>query len=91
MRKAMLETVADYTRQFDREWRVMVKHVLFSYYGGDASESARTKYVTGRLQEIRRGLTPTLHRPEDLALAEAIEETLFESPFHHLTIRVKTL
>jgi hypothetical protein len=68
--------VADYVRQFEREWRVMAKHVLFAVHGGLDTPERKAAYVARRLATARRGLTAYLHRPDCLALAEALDEQL---------------
>lgn len=70
---ATADAVSKYVRQFEREWRVMVKDPVWLFYGGVDSPDRRAAYVSGRLAEIRRSLTNYLHRPECLALAEALD------------------
>lgn len=70
------DTVTEYVRKFQKEWRVMAKDPMFSFYGGVDSEHAKTAYVARRLQEIRRACTPYLHRPEYQSLAEALDNVL---------------
>lgn len=65
--------VAEYVRQFEREWRIMVKHVLFAFYGGIDSPARKAAYVARRLGEVRRNLTAYLHRPDCAALVEALD------------------
>lgn len=65
--------VAEYVRQFDREGRVMAKDVRFMFYGGIDSPERKAVYIARRLAEIRRNLTAYLHRPDCLALAEALD------------------
>lgn len=74
--QAAADTVTEYVRTFQREWRVMAKDPLFAFYGGVDSEKRRTAYIARRLQAIRTGCTPYLHRPEYMALAEALENVL---------------
>lgn len=70
------KVLADYLRIFEREWRVMAKDPLFKAYGGvDSPERARA-YVLRRLAEVRRFLTPVLHRPACALLASALEEEI---------------
>jgi hypothetical protein len=77
------ETAADnavdeYLRSINREWRVMVKDARFALYGGTDSPERRCAYIARRLGAIRRSLTQYLHRPDSLALAEALDATIFE-------------
>ncbi len=73
MTAAAKETVAEYIAEYEREWRGITKHVLFAQYGGVNSPERRKAYVARRLAEIRRSCTRYLHRPEFLALAEALD------------------
>lgn len=72
------DDVAEYVRQFEREWRVMARDPVWRFYGGVDTPERRATYVSGRLSEIRRSLTNYLHRPECLALAEALDEAINE-------------
>jgi hypothetical protein len=74
--QATQTTLDEYVREFEREYRQMVKHPAFEFYGGKASADNKACYVCRRLFEIRKQLTPYLHRPECLALAEMIDERL---------------
>lgn len=74
--QTIADTVTEYVRQFQKEWRVMAKDPLFAFYGGVDSEDRKAAYVARRLQSIRTACTPYLHRPEYLDLAEALDNVL---------------
>lgn len=76
MEQLVANTVEQYLRQAQTEWRVMAKDPLFSFYGGVDSPARQAAYVERKLQSIRSGLTDYLHRPECLALAEALDDTI---------------
>lgn len=54
----------------------MAKDPLFLHYGGVDSPERKATYVTRRLDHYRCQLTNYLHRPECLALAEALDDLL---------------
>jgi hypothetical protein len=62
-----------------REWRVMVKDVRWSAFGGVDTPARRAAYVARRVGDTRRRLTAYLHRPDCLALAEALGAVAIEA------------
>jgi hypothetical protein len=69
-----VEWVEEFTRRVSSEWNVMVKDPLWMFYGGENTPARRRTYIGRRFDEIRFQLTQYLHRPECLALAEALDE-----------------
>jgi hypothetical protein len=72
-------TVTEFLRQVTREWRTMVRDPLFAHYGGVDSPERQRAYVARRVEGYRRALTEWLHRPEYLALAEALDAVSLEA------------
>lgn len=67
------ETASEFVAQFAREWRAMTTDPLWAVYGRPVGPRDRAEYIARRVDEIRRNLTPYLHRPECLALAEDLQ------------------
>jgi hypothetical protein len=72
-------SVAKFLGDVSREWRVMVKDVRFTFYGGVDSPERQRAYVARRLAEYRRGIAAYRHRPTMLALDEALEAVELEA------------
>ncbi len=72
------EETREFLRMVTQEWRVLVRDVRFSYYGGVDTPECRREYVTRRVAEYRRGLIPYFFQPSARALDQELKTAEIE-------------